>query len=110
MKVRGKVVPVTLEKSDLVCILENGQKIFGETNVDVPEFDTDIAIKEAYLEPKVSANSRAVETIKNSDIIIIGPGDLYTSLIPNLLVQGISQAIQESAAKIVSFCNIMTKK
>ncbi len=110
MKVRGKVVPVTLEKSDLVCILENGQKIFGETNVDVPEFDTDIAIKEAYLEPKVSANSRAAETIKNSDIIIIGPGDLYTSLIPNLLVQGISQAIQESAAKIVYFCNIMTKK
>jgi uncharacterized cofD-like protein len=110
MKVRGKVVPVTLEKSDLVCILENGEKIFGETNVDVPEFDTDIAIKEAYLEPKVSANSRAIETIKNSDIIIIGPGDLYTSLIPNLLVQGISQAIQESDAKIVYFCNIMTKK
>jgi uncharacterized cofD-like protein len=110
MKVRGKVVPVTLEKSDLVCILENGEKIFGETNVDVPEFDTDIAIKEAYLEPKVSANSRAIETIKNSDIIIIWPGDLYTSLIPNLLVQGISQAIQESDAKIVYFCNIMTKK
>ncbi len=110
MKVRGKVVPVTLEKSDLVCILDDGQRIFWETNVDVPEFDTDIAIREAFLEPRVSANPRALETIINSDIIIIGPWDLYTSIIPNLLVEGIAGAIRESNARIVYFCNIMTKK
>lgn len=110
MKVKGKVVPVTLETSDLVCVLENGEKIFGETNVDIPQFDTDLAIKDAYLEPKVTANIRAEETIKNSDIIIIWPGDLYTSILPNLLVQWIAQAIQESTAKVVYFCNIMTKK
>ena len=110
MKVRGKVIPVTLEKSDLVVELEDGQKIFWETHIDVPEFDTDLRIENAYLEPKVTANERAIEVIENSDIIIIWPWDLYTSLIPNLLVDGISEAIGHSHAKVVYFCNIMTKR
>jgi uncharacterized cofD-like protein len=110
MKIQGKVIPVTLEKSDLVVELENGQCIFWESNIDVPEFDTDLRIQNAYLEPRVVANSRAIEMIENSDIIIIGPGDLYTSLIPNLLVEGISEAICRSGAKVVYFCNIMTKR
>ena len=110
MKIHGKVIPVTLEKTDLVVELENGQRIFGETNIDIPEFDTDLRIQDAYLEPKVTANTRAIEMIENSDIIIIGPGDLYTSLIPNLLVDGISEAIYRSSAKVVYFCNIMTKR
>lgn len=108
-RVQWKVVPVTLEKSDLGVILEDWKKIIWETNIDVPIHDWNIVIKEAFLEPKVSINNRAKNTLENSDIIIIGPWDLYTSVIPNLLVSWVSEAIKKSNAKIVYFCNIMTK-
>lgn len=108
-RVQGKVVPVTLERSDLVVILEDGQKIVGETNIDEPKHDANLLIKKAYLEPEVKANPRAKDVLENSDIIIIGPGDLYTSVIPNLLVKWISESIKKSKAKVIYFCNIMTK-
>lgn len=108
-RVHGKVIPVTLERSDLVVILENGQKIVGETNIDVPKHDANLLIKKAYLEPEVKANPRAKDVLESSDIIILWPGDLYTSVIPNLLVKWIPEAIKKSKAKIVYFCNIMTK-
>lgn len=107
--VQWKVIPVTLEKSDLWVILEDWKRIIWETNIDVPLHDWNIVIKEAFLEPKVCINNRAKNVIENSDIIIIGPGDLYTSVIPNLLVSWVSEAIKNSNAKIVYFCNIMTK-
>ena len=108
-RVEGKVIPVTREKSDLWVILESGEKIIGETNIDVPLHDGNMLIKEAFLVPNVPINPRAKNALENSDIIIIGPGDLYTSIIPNLLVSGVSEAIRNSNAKIVYFCNIMTK-
>ncbi|MDP2091316.1 MAG: YvcK family protein [Candidatus Gracilibacteria bacterium] len=108
-RVKGKVVPVTLEKSDLVVVLDNGQEIFGETNIDCPAHNTDLCIKEAYLSPEVKVNPKAREVLENSDIIIIGPGDLYTSIVPNLLVKGVKKAIKNADAKVVYFCNIMTK-
>lgn len=108
-RVQGKVVPVTTELSDLVVELENGQKIIWETNIDEPKHDANLVIKKAYLEPVVKANPRAKDVLENSDIIILGPGDLYTSVIPNLLVKGIPEAIKKSKAKVIYFCNIMTK-
>lgn len=108
-RVKWKVIPVTKEKSDLWVILENWNKIIWETNIDCPLHDGNICIKEAFLEPNVSINLNAKEVLKNSDIIIIWPGDLYTSIIPNLLVNWTCEAIKESQAKIVYFCNIMTK-
>jgi len=108
-RVWWKVIPVTLEKSDLWVILENWQKIIWETNIDCPLHNPNICIKEAFLTPEVKINPRAKDVIKNSDIIIIWPWDLYTSIIPNLLVLWVSEAIKESNAKVVYFCNIMTK-
>ncbi|PID87469.1 hypothetical protein CSB07_01520 [Candidatus Gracilibacteria bacterium] len=108
-RVKGKVVPVSLEKSDLCVKLENGEEIVGEKNIDSPLHDPNLLIEKAYLSPKVKINPRARSVLENSDIIIIGPGDLYTSIIPNLLVSGVSEAIHRSNAKVVYFCNIMTK-
>lgn len=108
-RVEWKVIPVTLEKSDLWVILENWEKIIWETNIDVPLHDGNIVIKDAFLEPSVTINPKAKSIIENSDIIIIGPWDLYTSIIPNLLVSWVSESIKKSSAKIVYFCNIMTK-
>ncbi|MCP4523768.1 MAG: YvcK family protein, partial [Candidatus Gracilibacteria bacterium] len=109
-KVKGKVVPVTMEQSNLCVELENGLKVCGESNIDVPAHDANLRIVDAYLEPEVQADTVATGVLENSDIIVIGPGDLYTSIIPNLLVRGVKKAIKNSNAKVVYFCNIMTKQ
>lgn len=104
-----KVLPVTLSKSNLVAVLENGQKITGETNIDVPKHDGTMRIKNIYLDPPAKAYKPALEAIKQADLIIIGPGDLYSSIAQILLVDGISGAIKNSKAKKVYVCNLMTK-
>jgi uncharacterized cofD-like protein len=107
--VRGKVIPVTLDDVHLGVTLENGEQVIGETNVDVPKHDPNLAIKEAFLIGKGRLNPRAREAIFHTDYLIIGPGDLYTSIVPNLLCEGMREAIAASDAKVVYVCNIMTK-
>lgn len=107
--VKGKVIPVTTGDIQLGVTLENGEKIIGETNIDCPKHDPDIAISDAFLIWDAALNPLAKEVLQNSDYIIIGPGDLYTSIVPNLLVNGMKDAIQASKAKIIYVCNIMTK-
>jgi uncharacterized cofD-like protein len=108
-KVKGKVIPVTMEQSNLCVELENGLKVCGESNIDVPAHDANLRIVDAYLEPEVKVNSVATGVLENSDIIVIWPGDLYTSIVPNLLVKWVKKAIKNSNAKVIYFCNIMTK-
>ncbi|MDQ1344357.1 MAG: putative gluconeosis factor [Patescibacteria group bacterium] len=107
--VRGKVIPVTLDDVHLGVTLENGERIIGETNIDVPKHDPNLAITDAFLIGGGKINPRAREAIINSDYVIIGPGDLYTSVVPNLLCSGMREALEQSDAKIIYVCNIMTK-
>ena len=107
--VHGKVIPVTLDNVSLGVTLENGEKILGETDIDVPKHDASIPIRDAFLLGGGCLNPRAKEAIENSDYVIIGPGDLYTSIVPNLLCKGMVDALRNSAAKIIYVCNIMTK-
>lgn len=109
LSVKGKVIPVTLNRVKLVARLENGREIKGETNIDVPKHDGWLKIKEVYLNPAGRANAKALKAISGADLIVIGPGDLYTSVIPNLLVKDIPRAIRKSKAKKVYVCNLMTK-
>lgn len=107
--VHGKVIPVTLDNVSLGVTLENGDQIVGETDIDIPKHDATIPIKDAFLLGGGSLNPRAKEAIENSDYVIIGPGDLYTSIVPNLLCSGMVDAIRNAKAKIVYVCNVMTK-
>ncbi|PIQ11946.1 hypothetical protein COW68_01300 [Candidatus Gracilibacteria bacterium CG18_big_fil_WC_8_21_14_2_50_38_16] len=107
--VRGKVIPVTLDDTQLGIILEDGTQIIGETNIDIPKHDANLEICDAFLVGGGKLNPRAREALINSDYIIIGPGDLYTSIVPNLLSEGMKETIQESKARIIYICNIMTK-
>lgn len=109
LNVKGEVIPVTLEKTKLHAELENGAKIHGESNIDIPKHDPRLKIKRVYLAPKVSVNQDAVKAIMEADFVILGPGDLYTSIIPNLLVRGVVPALQKTKAKIIFVVNIMTK-
>jgi len=109
LHLKGEVVPSTLQKVTLYAKLENNAVIKGEANIDVPKHNGNLRIKKVWLEPKAKANPRALKAIRQADLIVIGPGDLYTSIIPNFLVQGIGRAVEKSKAKKVYVCNIMTK-
>lgn len=110
LRIQGRVIPVTYTKSDLGIELEDGTIIEGETHIDEVEAREKRAkIKRAFLKPEAEANPDAVAAIKEADAIIIGPGDLYTSIIPNLLVTGIQAAIKNSKGKKIYVLNLMTK-
>lgn len=109
LRIQGQVVPSTLQSVRLVAELENGKIVQGEANIDVPKHDGNLKIAKIWLEPKVRANPKAVSAIKAADLIVIGPGDLFSSIIPNFLVKDISGAVKRSKARKVYVCNIMTK-
>ncbi|MBI2268646.1 MAG: YvcK family protein [Candidatus Blackburnbacteria bacterium] len=112
LAVSGYVYPVTLDSNTLIAILENGKKIIGETKIDLRWHggeDADIPIKKVYLKPKASIYPGAKKALEAADLIVVGPGDLYTSIVPNLLVQGVPEAILKSPAKVALIVNLMTK-
>ena len=109
LNVKGEVIPVTLSKTKLHAELENGIIIEGESNIDIPKHDPRLKIKKVYLDPQVTANPDATRAILEADFVILGPGDLYTSIIPNLLVPEITEAISTSEAHKIYVCNIMTQ-
>ncbi|MBI2507233.1 MAG: YvcK family protein [Candidatus Niyogibacteria bacterium] len=106
---RGEVIPVTLADVRLFAELEDGSVIRGETNIDIPKHDGELAVNKVWLEPNAKANPKALQAIRRADLVVIGPGDLYTSVIPNILVRGIPEAISQSRAKKIFVCNLMTK-
>ena len=110
LKVRWRVIPVTLWLSHLNVELENWEIIEGETNIDEGLDENSSPIKRAYLTPEVNANPKAIKAIEKSDVIIISFWDVYTSVIPNLLCKWIKEAIANNKnAKLIYFVNLMTK-
>ena len=110
LKIRGEVIAVTWDDVHVFARLQDGVIIKGEANIDVPKHDPRVPISDVYLEPPATANSRAIKAIGEADFILLAPGDLFTSTIPNLLVDGIPAAIQESRAPLVYITNLMTKR
>lgn len=106
LSIRGRVLPSTLDDMKLVAELEDGRIIRGESNI--PEAKG--KIKRLFTDPE---NCKPLEdviaAIKDADLIILGPGSLYTSVIPNLLIKEISKEIANSTAKKIYVCNIMTQ-
>lgn len=109
LDVSGEVIPVTLNNINLCAKLVDGTIVRGETNIDIPLHNPEIPIKKVWLEPEAYINPDACRAILSADLIVIGPGDLYTSLVPNLLVKGVVPAIKKSKAKKIYVCNLMTK-
>jgi len=101
LKIQGRVLPVTLDLTTLCAELENKEIIYGETNIDIPKYDCHLKKNKLWLEPVGKIFDPVKEEILNADYIFLGPGDLYTSILPNLLVDGVNEALAESKAKIV---------
>ncbi|MDD4901342.1 MAG: YvcK family protein [Patescibacteria group bacterium] len=108
LRIKGRVLPVTLGNTRLVATLKDGREIIGEGKIYANAADLS-KLKKLSLRPAVSVNPEIIEAIKQADKIIINPGDLYVSLIPNFLVQGLSQAIAKAQAKVIYVGNLMTK-
>ena len=109
LQVKGRILPVTLKTTYLMAELEDGSLVKGETNIDIPRHDGFLKIKKVWLRPAVSINLDARKAILEADAVIIGPGDLYTSLVPNLLVSGMKDALRKTRGKVIYFVNTMTK-
>lgn len=109
LNIKHRILPISTDNAQLHAELEDGSIIVGETNIDIPKHDGEVKIKRLYLEPNAIMYSESYSAITEADLIIIGPGDLYTSILPNVLVQGFTDAISETKAKILYVQNIMTK-
>lgn len=110
LAVKGKVVPVTLEDTQIYGVLEDGSIIKGESAIPLEVLRRKSKIKKIFMQPSSpQACIEVLESIKEADIIVIGPGSLYTSIIPNFLVKDVVSYIQKSNAMKIYVCNVMTQ-
>ena len=110
LRVRGTVIPVTNEKVHLVAEYADGRRVVGEHEIDEPEGDRNgQRIISLSVTPKATMNVKAREAIENADLIIMGPGDLYTSVLANCVVDGFREALAGTQGKVVYVANLMTK-
>lgn len=110
LRVQGSVIPVTNEDVRLVAEYEDGEVITGEHIIDEPEADRlQTKITKLSVTPDATVNPRAEDAILNADMIVLGPGDLYTSVLANIVVDGVADAIRHSGAQVVYVANLMTK-
>lgn len=113
-KVRAKVMPVSVADVHLVAETSKGVRIEGEVNIDLrgkeKNYDSKDKIVRIYFDTRADANPQVLEAIKNADKIVFAPGDLYTSILPHLLVDGVKEATLRSGAKLIFVLNLCTKK
>ena len=110
LAVTGEVYPVTLENITLYARLENDTVIKGESNIPIKSLELNSPIDRVFIKPKeVEGLKGAVKAIEDADIVVLGPGSLYTSIMPNLLVKNIKSALEKSTNKKVYISNIMTQ-
>ena len=113
LNVQGAILPVTTDRATLVAELTDGKRIFGESAIDVPRGGQPSKIKDVYLVPHHTGDIKAfppvIDAISDADVIMIGPGDLFTSVLSNIVVPGVKNAIKETKATIIYVLNIMTK-
>lgn len=107
LNIKGQVLPATLEGVQLIAKMKDGSTITGESNIT----EAGGGIDSLTCEPvDCKATPEAIEAILDAELIILGPGSLYTSIIPNLLISGIADAVRSSKAKKLYVCNVMTQK
>ena len=109
LAISGSVIPVTTDDTHLCLKLKNGKVISGQYKIENSFFSQNKGFIKLFLSPKAKINPRAKKAILESDVLIIGPGSFYTSIIPNILVRGMSEAIKKSKALKIYICNLVNK-
>jgi uncharacterized cofD-like protein len=113
LEVKGSILPVTIDRATLVAELTDGRRIYGETAIDIPRGTQREKIRDVFLVPhhsdSISVYPPVIEAIRRAHCVIIGPGDLFTNIIPNLIVSGVKEALQETSARLLYVLSVMTK-
>ncbi len=110
LAVTGKVLPITLDDVRLCAETDSGETILGESNIGHRDSEDKSKINRVFLnQQNVKPLNEAIDAIMEADIVVLGPGSLYTSIIPNLLVDGVCEALFKTKALIVYVCNVMTQ-
>jgi len=113
-RIRGRVLPVSLTELNLMAKLEGGKEVEGESNIDLrgesKDYDPKQKINRIYFDTNADPNPEVISQIASADKIVFSAGDLYTSVLPHLLVNGIKEAIIASKAKVILVLNLMTKQ
>lgn len=113
LDVRGRILPVTIDQATLVAELTDGQRIFGEKAIDVPRGTQREKIRDVFLVPHhsetISVYPPVIDAAWWADYIVIGPGDLFTSILSGLIVPGVTESFRKSRARLLFVMNIMTK-
>ena len=110
LSVTGKVLPVTLDKTNIGAILKDGTRVIGEDNITDKVLIRKSPIEKIFLQPSACEPAPGViKSIKEADLIVIGPGSLYTGIIPNMLLKEVADAIKRSEALKIFVSNIMTE-
>ncbi|HSX38770.1 MAG TPA: gluconeogenesis factor YvcK family protein [Chlamydiales bacterium] len=107
--IQGKVIPVTTHQTRLKMVLSDGKILEGEKEIYLSQ-EIEQGYRTIYLEPFPKVNPHVVQEIDSADLVVIGPGGLHTSLIPNLLVEGVCEAVCQSGAKKIFVVNLMNRK
>jgi uncharacterized cofD-like protein len=111
LRVQGRVLPVSTNHTDLIATYSDGVTITGEHQIDEPSADRlDHQITNLAVNPGVHATDRACAAIATADLVVLGPGDLYTSVLANVVVPGIETALRDTTARLVYVSNLMTKQ
>lgn len=108
--VQGRVIPVTLQHASLVAEYDDGSIVESEHLIDEPVEDIDRKIITLSLNKKIEAYHKALEAIEEADVVIVGPGDMYTTTLANIIIPGIPEAIQKNKGRFIFISNLMTKK
>ncbi|MFA6520291.1 MAG: gluconeogenesis factor YvcK family protein [Candidatus Paceibacterota bacterium] len=108
LKIKGNVIPVTKDKAELVVVLLDGKKFEGENNIQDADLQS-VGLKEVFYKNDVFLNEHAKLAILKADYIILGPGNYFCSIVPNLIVKGFKEAVSESKAKIILPLNLTNK-
>lgn len=107
---KGRVIPATLDNAELCARLENSKIIRGQHNIDTYPCLQKKGIQNIYISPKAKANPIAIKSIMSADVVSIGPGNLYCSIIPNLAIKELGEAILKTRALVVYHCNLLNRK
>lgn len=108
-RISGSVYPVSLGKAHLGAVYDDGRRVIGEGTIDQPPFGGGRRIHHIFLKPPVRVYAKAATAVRQADLLVLGPGDLYTSVFPCLLVRGMRETVNRSKAKLCLVINLINR-